>query len=53
MTRYGTTPIRALIRTRNVLARANARIDGFILNGAQQTSDSYYLSRYRYKGYYV
>lgn len=53
VTRYGTTPIKALIRTRNVLARANARIDGFILNGAQQTSDSYYLSRYRYKGYYV
>jgi capsular exopolysaccharide synthesis family protein len=51
--RHGITPVRALVRTRNVLARANACIHGFILNGAHAAADDYYLDKYRYRGYYT
>jgi tyrosine-protein kinase Etk/Wzc len=49
--RFHVTPIKALLRTRNVLARANAKIHGIVLNGADDSGEEYYYGRYN-DGYY-
>ena len=46
---FGTTPIKAMQRARDVLLRANARIPGCILNGATWASRDYYLDTYSKK----
>jgi capsular exopolysaccharide synthesis family protein len=50
--RYGVTPLPALIRAKNILSRANARIHGIILNGAAETSEEYYYYGKNAEGYY-
>jgi len=40
--RYAVTPIKALMRTRSILLRVNAKIHGVILNGVSETSEEYY-----------